>query len=212
MRNVIAKYYRVVSRYFLRKRLRNRDFTLLTNTCIGGIIYHELGLQFLSPTINLWMHDKDFYKFANKLEYYLSLSLRFVESEENYPVAYLGDIPIHFNHYKTAEEAESKWNERKARIKYDNIFIICSDRPVDNQMVTREDMLSLKNVPCRGRVVFSTRTYDDIDYIVPLPKDPDGDYVNSYMFDKSNLLKRWRWESAWDWVYWLNTGKVKVKK
>jgi len=212
MRNLLAKYYRVVSRYIQRERLRNRDFTLLTNTCIGGVIYHELGLQFLSPTINLWMHDKDFYKFVGNLNYYLSIPLKFVESEENYPIAYLDDIQIHFNHYKTNEEAVLKWNERKARINYNNIFIICSDRPVDNQKVTHEDMLSIRNVPCRGKVIFSTRSYNDIDYIVPLPKDPNGDYVNSYMFDKSKYLNRWRWESAWDWVHWLNTGEVVLRK
>ena len=58
--------------------------------------------------------------------------------------------------------------------------------------------------------MFSIKKYDDIDYIVPLPKDNGGEYVNSYMFDKSKLTKHWRWESAWDWVHWLNTGEVKL--
>jgi len=78
--------------------------------------------------------------------------------------------------------------------------------------VTYENIASLKKIPCRGKVVFSTRNYEDIDYIVPLPKDPNGDYVNMYMLDKSKYLKRWRWESAWDWVHWLNTGEVKLRK
>ena len=87
-----------------------------------------------------------------------------------------------------------------------------SDRPNPDtgEVVTHEDMLSLKNIPCKGRVVFSVRQYDDMDYIVPLPKDPHGEYVNEYMFDKSKHTQLWRWESAWDWVHWLNTGEVKV--
>lgn len=31
-------------------RLKNKDFSILTNHCMGGIIYHDLGLKFLSPT------------------------------------------------------------------------------------------------------------------------------------------------------------------
>ena len=39
----------------LRARLVNRDFTLISNNCCAGIIYSDLGLQFTSPTINLYM-------------------------------------------------------------------------------------------------------------------------------------------------------------
>ena len=60
----IRKVYRKIHRYFLRKRLKNHDFTLLAPTCIAGVMYHELGMPFLSPTINLWMYDKDFVKFG----------------------------------------------------------------------------------------------------------------------------------------------------
>lgn len=32
-----------------RKRLVNRDFTIISNNCCAGIIYSDLGLQFTSP-------------------------------------------------------------------------------------------------------------------------------------------------------------------
>ena len=208
---IISRLFNKLSSVFYRLRLRNDGFTIITNSCIGGIMYHKLGKQFMSPTINLWMYDEEFYKFVNNLDYYLDQHLRFEANELGYPTAYCGDLLIHFNHYKTPEEALSKWNERKARINRDNLFIICSDRPHTRE-ITHEDMLSLKNIPCRGKVIFSVRQYDDIDYIVPLPKDDDGEFVKEYMLDKTKYLQRWRWETAWDWVYWLNTGKVKKKK
>lgn len=205
MLTIVRKIYRKVHRYFLRKRLKNKNFTILAPTCIAGVIYHELGQKFLSPTINLWMYDKDFLKFVHNLKDYLSYDLRFVDDIDDTPTAYLNDILIHFNHYHSNEEAKQKWDERKQRVNYDNLFIIMADQP-DGGVITHEDMLSLKNVPCKGKVVLSVKEYDDIDYIVHLPKDPEKDCVNMYMFDKSPILKRFRWEREWDYVSWLNSG------
>ena len=109
-------------------------------------------------------------------------------------------------HYKTEEEAAAKWYERCQRINWDKLYIICSDRPCGKE-VSHEDMLSLKNVKCANKVIFSTRKYDDIDYIVHLPKDPEGDYVKTYMLDKIPVINFWRWEFLWDYVKWLNNGK-----
>ena len=40
------------------KEIRERssslpDFTMLTSDCMAGLIYHTMGRQFLSPTINM---------------------------------------------------------------------------------------------------------------------------------------------------------------
>ena len=53
-------------------------------------MYHKLGKQFMSPTINLWMFDEDFYKFVQNMDYYLSQSLQFVEGIDATPTAYCG--------------------------------------------------------------------------------------------------------------------------
>lgn len=210
-KTLVQKIYERLTNWMYRARLRNDNFTIIANTCIAGVMYHKLGKQFLSPTINLWMHDVEFYRFLRNMDAYLAKPLLFVPNELGYPTALLGDMTIHFNHYKSQAEAEQKWNERVKRMNKDNLFIICADRPVNGVEVTYEDIASLKNIKCKGKVVFSTRHYADIDYIVPLPKAPDGDFVNTYMFDKSKTMQRWRWENTWDWVHWLNTGEVIVK-
>ena len=207
----IAKIYEVLSNAWYRLRLRNDNFTIITNTCIGGVMYHKLGKQFLSPTINLWMYDVEFYRFINNLKEYMQKELVFVDGIDETPTAWCGDVMIHFNHAHSNEEAARDWYKRRERINYDNLFIICSDKPFEDQSVSYEDIASLKNISCRGKVVFSTRHYDDIDYIVPLPKADDGDWVNVYMLDK-NKNGRWRWESAFDWVHWLNAGDVRLKE
>lgn len=57
--NPVAKYRRKK----MQSKLRNRNISFLTPNCLGGILYHDLGLEFMSPTINLMMTQKDFVKF-----------------------------------------------------------------------------------------------------------------------------------------------------
>lgn len=57
---------------FQRKKLKNKTFSLFLSNCNGGIIYHDLGLQFKSPTINLWISPKDFIHFCENLREYLN--------------------------------------------------------------------------------------------------------------------------------------------
>lgn len=214
----IGKIYEMLSNAWYRIRLRNDNFTIITNTCIGGVMYHKLGKQFLSPTINLWMHDKDFIRFIGNLKEYISKDLLFVEGIDYTPTAWCGDVLIHFNHAHSQQEALDAWNKRRVRINYNNLFVIMSDRPGSdtikdgNQEITKEDMLSFSKLDCTGKVIFSVRNYDNIDCIVPLSKDPNGEFVNSYMFDKSKYFQRYHWEDAFDWVGWLNTGEIKVKR
>ena len=58
-----------------QKRLSNDQFTILSSNCIGGVIYHRLGKQFLSPTINMWFRQPDFVSFCLHLDYYLQQKL-----------------------------------------------------------------------------------------------------------------------------------------
>ena len=46
----------------------DRNVTILSMNCTGGILYHELGLPFLSPTINLYIQAEDFIRFCERLE------------------------------------------------------------------------------------------------------------------------------------------------
>ena len=54
------------NRYVRSVRERSKalpEFTLLTSDCMAGLIYHTMGRQFLSPTINMSIRDSDFLKF-----------------------------------------------------------------------------------------------------------------------------------------------------
>lgn len=110
----------------MKEKLQAKDFTVLSQNCIGGVFYHDMGLQFTSPTINLYLTGKDFVTFVLNLDYYLSLKLRMTWGEE-YPIGYLDDIAIYFMHYDTCQEAESAWEKRKKRINRKKIVVLCTD-------------------------------------------------------------------------------------
>ena len=124
----ISTYYRAFLRMALnaenKKRLSNRNFTILCNNCVGGVILHELGERFNSPTVNLFFGAEDYIKFLEKLDYYLSQTLVEVQSDKDYPVAKLDDITIYFMHYSSFDEAKTTWKKRAARIEKDNLYVI----------------------------------------------------------------------------------------
>ncbi|WP_370864294.1 DUF1919 domain-containing protein [uncultured Muribaculum sp.] len=85
----------------MRKRLLDKDITILANNCNAGFIYHDLGLQFKSPTINLFFYKDHFFTFLEHLDEYLAEEIRECKSpqhipEINYPVCNLGsgDLPV----------------------------------------------------------------------------------------------------------------------
>lgn len=123
-----------------RSRLHDtaKSASILSMNCTGGIISHDLGLQFRSPTVNLYLRAEDFIKLCENLTHYLAID-HFVPcdnphiiGDRTYPIAYLEDLVLYLVlylvHYHSLEEAEAKWNERKKRINWDNIVIFNTDR------------------------------------------------------------------------------------
>lgn len=122
-------------REFGKLELKNRDVTILSNCCIGGTMYNDLGLRFLSPTINLFFGHHCFIDFVNHYEEYRAADLvdtgRYDINEHGLhgPICVLKkcglpDIEIHFLHYSSFEEAKMKWNDRYKRINPNKIFLV----------------------------------------------------------------------------------------
>ena len=112
---------------FARSKLGDKDISIISQNCIGGIFSHDMQWQFRSPTVNLYIPAKDYMKFVQELERYLAAELT-LERVEQYPVGRLGDIEVHFVHYNSWQEAKAAWERRKARVNWDRILILSTDR------------------------------------------------------------------------------------
>ena len=194
----------------MRKRLTNKAPSLLCPNCLGGILFHDLGLQFRSPTVNLMMTQRDFVKFLLHMEEYLAGEFVFFRHPEyTCPCAYLSgegleQIAVHFTHYATAEEAENKWRERARRIDRENLFVCLQER----DGLTKDEILSLSGLRCRGLVVFTANRYDDIPYTVQIPAYEAGGEVGNIL--KKSLLNGARdYEKHFDFVKWFNEADGK---
>lgn len=183
----------------LRSRLTNDNFTILSSSCAGGIIYNRLGKQFLSPTINMYFKQGDFLKFCCNLKHYISCDLQFENSpENNFPVAKLDDIYLFFNHDKTEENAAKNWNKRKARINYDNIYILMYSA----DYLKKEDYQKLNNVKCNNKIVLTENKNFDLDFGFYIKPNKNKPFANSFLDrDKKTLTTL---EKNFDFVEWLN--------
>lgn len=187
--------------YISKKYIKNNDFTILSNTCAAGKIYHILGMRFDSPTINTWISQKDFVKFCLNLKHYLNKPLMFFKKEDrDCPCAMLDDICIVFAHYQTEEEARQKWEERKKRVNFNNLFIITSD----GNGVSAAELNSLEKVKAQNIVVITSKKRPEIKnsyYCKSLRKEKSG---ATHMIVYSKLKGYQSFLDDFDFVKFLN--------
>lgn len=188
-----------------RQRLKNKDVTILAHNCLGGVWYHDLGLKFLSPTINLYIMPSHFIKFITNLEFYLKQRLVFKEEfPMKYPVGMLDDITIFFIHYHTAEEAAYCWDKRKERINWNNICLLMSDRFGCSEEILKE----YENLPY-PKLFFSTKQYVQFSFAYQIKKYKDYDFLPYPATQIMNIFGKRLFEySELDYVEWLNSLKM----
>lgn len=158
---------RHIYNFYLRKKLKNTTFTLISSNCNGGCILRDLGLEFNTPFVNLVVAPADFIKLCGNLEYYLHCELTFIDSTKeglSYPVGKLDDIKIYFVHYLSEADALSSWDRRRKRVNFNDIFLLFTDRGgCTYDMLKTYDALGYEN-----KVVFCNREYPEIKYIYPV--------------------------------------------
>lgn len=203
-----------------RFRLKNHKFSIISNTCVGGVMTHNVGEQFRSPTVNLIIFEDQFLTFCRHLKEYSACSIEKPTAEEqvqfeqySYPVGILRgepvglpDITLYLVHYRSVEEAKEKWEARYRRLNYDDLYIV-----MDRGIEAREEILDeFHALPFAHKVIFSQ--FDDPERW-PCNFHPSfynqHDWVNGAMY--KNIQKgifRYHWMDEFDYIQWLNDGTI----
>lgn len=204
IKSIIKRYNPIVKiiRFFNKKRLKNKDFTLLTMNCFGGIVYHNLSTPFLSPTVNIRFENiRHFYKFCSELPHYLNVEMTEVTSTEKYPMAKLDDLILHLVHYRTFTEAKEKWEERKKRINFNNLYIIANDYVTENEKLSKKEIIAFTQLPCKNVVVLVQDRYPDIPLTFYMGKKL------SKLMNTNKITGLRGYETSFDIVKFLNSTK-----
>lgn len=196
-----------------RSKNKNEDFTLIARDCVGGILYHQLGLKFLTPTINLFFTPDDFNYFCLYLKDYIEGTLKEdFNSGVNYPVGILTPresskidkaIKIGFMHYDSYKEAEKKWYERKKRINYDNLYVVNTFcYPVEIASLN-DELIKNWNKIKYPKIVITDKKYGfKNEFIIDKPQECEEYAWLLFAPDKSNPWKRTF--NEFDFIKFLN--------
>ena len=190
-----------------RRRLSNPDVTIIANHCMGGFMYHDLGLQFQSPTINLKIIPDEFIELVEHLDYYLKQDiLPCTDTTEKYPVGKIpfidgkGFIHLYFVHYKTFEQAIAKWKERISRMNWTDIVVFMTARDGCKE----ETLQRFERLPYKQRICYTNDPHPEYPHTKHARLD-NGKPLVGYISDMINISGKRAYEcNGFDYVGFIN--------
>lgn len=210
MGSLLTNCNRLIAKYI---RLKNHGFSIIANNCCGGMIYHDLGEQFHSPTINLFMLPLDFFIFLENFDEARCTPVNEIEHDRlgekpDYPLGEIRlrngeNIQIHFRHYTTFDSAKEKWENRCKRINKDNLFILMElGSFTSEKYVKRFDSLPFEN-----KAVITSKPFNNIKSVIHIDIYGQG-YKLGMIVDRlpGTII---RYLDLFDYIHWLNTGKIR---
>lgn len=166
VRKNAAKRYRPQINDGIRDKLKDIEFTIFSNNCLGGVFYHDAGIRFTSPLINTAMDGEDFLKFCEDPMHYLNHPMEFFSwPGRNFPIAKIDDIEVNFVHYQTEQECIESWKRRAERIVWENIFIIATNH---DGMCHDDCMERFNKLPYKNKIMFVSKKYPQYEWAIPI--------------------------------------------
>jgi len=192
-------------------KLRESNISILANWCLGGVLHKELGLPYLSPTINhRCLSENGYMEFLRDYKKYLGMDIKLMAGwEEGHhmfvPRGIIDDkIVWYFAHTEDEVKEAEKWNERRKRVNFENIAALMlleneeeaylfDELPIEKKLGFYYKDLGLKSViPTPEWLQLKGKTKLEFNYGLYLMKK----YTNNYG-RASNI----------DWLRFLNGSK-----
>jgi len=214
--NFIKKIKRYLTIKKRSRKLKTKAFpSIIANNCCGGVIYHDLNQRFTSPTINLYFNHEDFLNYVLNLRDYCNAELvEDLNAQEKFPVGILKkagfpEVKIFFMHYPNFAAAKEKWIERTKRIDVDNVLVIFDSL---NFEINKNQVELFNEIKFR-KVIFIKKDFINVENSFVFDKFvPDyekGETLLNYLED--NKFYQWRYLDYFDYVEFINTGKIRNK-
>lgn len=181
------------------RRLKNRDVSIISSNCSGAFMYYDLGMRYLSPTVNLSIEMNDFVKMVKDLRWYMEQELVELNEKSECPMGMLGDVKIYFIHYDSFKDAKTKWEERKKRINWDNIFIVGSEK----DQCTYDTIKNFEQLPYKNKVIFTHKVYPEFSSAYCIKGFEEKEELGVITNFKDQILKR-RYLDDFNYVEFLN--------
>ena len=179
-------YYKYTG-IFKQKKLKNKNFSIISNNCFGGIIYRNNHLLYNSPTCGLFFMAPEYIKFIYNIRKYINdVEIEEVKienskyfqylKEKNYTgiIGKIDDIEICFLHYTDIKEVNEKWNRRSKRINWNNIIYKFNDQ----NLCTYKELKEFDDFKAKNKICFTAKKYKDLNTI-QLKKYEKYEYVIS---------------------------------
>lgn len=149
---------------FMRIGLKNRNYSIISNNCWGGVMTRNYGLQYNFPTCGVFFFAKEYLKFLADLEKHINaevMQLNVLDSAykdillpkygTGIVLGKILDAEIVFLHYASFQEAKDKWDRRKARINYDNMLVKFNDQ----NLFEEKDYYVFAELPFEHKIFFT---------------------------------------------------------
>ena len=205
-KNILIFAYRSIIKIIFNFLIKEKTFCIISNDCWGAELYRWMGLEYNTPFVGLMLMAPCYMKFLKNPEKYISAQLEFIpksqyEEPNNiinkvgyYPIGQLLDIEIHFLHYKSEDEAFKKWNRRKMKINWDNLFIKFA---IDKDYAEQTHLDEFERLPYQRKVCFSKFDHAEKEICVK---------VNRFSENGKLLFKNCMRE--FDIISWINKGTI----
>ena len=208
-RMVTKNVNRIRFKIFNKTQTRRDNFSIITANCIGGVIYHKLGMRMDSPTVNLWMTGDDFLIFLENLRDFIERGVftKIGESWQGdlgfyYPIAKLSipnhAITINFNHHSSFDEAVGDWNRRKLRINFKKIFILFANEEPTTDFYRKFAELSWKH-----KIILTTNETPEKYKKLAQKIEYKGLYRGDWTMQPDSENPGQQYFERWDYKKWL---------
>lgn len=184
------------------KRFNGEVPSIICNNCLGGVMLHDLGLPFNTPTINLFFRThEEFIYFVQNIEEMQTITMHEIDSSEfNVPVGEIEhkghSIRIVFQHYKDFQSGYDKWKQRMKRMDLSKIVVLLESPDVSPETIEAFSQIKYK------KAIISRPIQNTPLFYVPL--DIYNNWHSGKVLEYKSLFSIKRWVDDWDYISFLN--------